>query len=96
MMLRYFEMQKDQFSTPKTAEKTPKIALKKLFLHGFDDKILVDLGRLMSAGLTRPAECAAALETQDSSFQLSSFTSGTVDPTGVAGCKRSAHSAEPV
>ena len=57
--------------------------------------ILVDLGSPDSSGLLRPAECAEALEPQDSSFQLSSITSSTVAPEGVAGFNRLTHSALP-
>ena len=47
--------------------------------------ILIDFGSPQSAKLLRPAECAEALEPQDSSFQFSSITSNTVAPEGVAG-----------
>ena len=55
--------------------------------------ILVDLGSPNPSGSARPAECAEALEPQDSSFQFSSITSNTVAPEGVAGFNRVAHSA---
>ena len=46
---------------------------------------MVDLGSPEGGALPGPAACAVALETQDSSFQLSSFAFDTVAPEGVAG-----------
>ena len=40
--------------------------------------ILVDFGSPSSSGAARPAECAEALEPQDSSFQFSSIAFDTV------------------